>query len=138
MTTDTLADPNVLPTTVGIVEKKPPFAIPLTITNTIRGPREVEMGQIISMLSALSNSEMNSVFNGPTKSLQSPHSSLPSAEEKLNAATTPAPVPDDIPSDAVKSGKKNGGTKRGNVAMAPIAKRSTKRMSRNKRLITHQ
>lgn len=77
---------------------------------------------------------MNSVFSGPTKSLHSPQINLPSAEEKLNAATIPAPVPDDIPREAVKSGRKNGGTRRGNVAIAPIAKRRTKRMSRNRRL----
>lgn len=136
ITTDTLADPNVLPTTVGMVEKNPPFAMPFTITNTIKGPKEVETGQMISILSALNSSDMNSVLRGPTKSLKSPHSNLPSAEEKLKAATTPAPVLDDIPSEFVKSGRKNGGTNRGNVATAPIAKRSTKRMSRNKRLIS--
>jgi MFS family permease len=38
---------------VGIVEKKPPFAIPLTITKTINGPSEVEIGQIISTISPL-------------------------------------------------------------------------------------
>lgn len=117
-----------------MVEKKPPFAIPLTITKTTNGPREVEIGQIINMLSALSRREMNSVFNGPTKSLHSPQSNLPSAEEKLNAATIPAPVLDDIPREAVKRGRKKGGTRRGNVAIAPIAKRRTKRMSRNRRL----
>lgn len=134
MTTDTLADPKVLPTTVGMVEKKPPLAIPFTITKTIKGPSDVEIGQMISILRALSSSEINNVFSGPTKSLHRPHNNLPSAEEKLNAATTPAPVPDDMPREAVNSGRKNGGTKRGNVAMAPIAKRSTKRMSRNRRL----
>lgn len=57
MTTDTLAEPNVFPTTVGIVEKKSPFAIPFTITKMINGPSEVEIGQIISILSALSRME---------------------------------------------------------------------------------
>lgn len=136
ITTDTLADPKVLPTTVGMVEKNPPFAMPFTITKMIKGPRDVEIGQMISILSALNSNDINSVLSGPTKSLQSPHINLPSAEEKLKAATTPAPVLDDIPSEFVKSGRKNGGTRSGNVAMAPIAKRSTKRMSRNKRLIT--
>lgn len=135
ITTDTRADPKVFPTTVGIVEKNPPLAIPFTITKTINGPKDVDTGQIASMLTALSSRDMNKVFSGPTKSLQSPHSSLPSAEEKLNAATTPAPVLDDMPSEAVKSGKKNGGTRSGNVAIAPIANKSTNRMSRNRRLI---
>lgn len=124
----------MFPTTVGIVEKKPPFAIPFTITKTINGPSEVEIGQIINMLSALSRREINSVLSGPTISLHSPQSNLPSAEEKLNAATIPAPVADDIPSEAVKRGRKKGGTKSGNVAIAPIAKRRTKRTSRNRRL----
>lgn len=52
----------------------------------------------------------------------------------MNAATVPAPVPEDILSEAVRRGRKKGGTRRGNVAIAPIVKR-TKRMSRNRRLI---
>lgn len=134
MTTGTLVEPKVFPTTVGIVEKKPPFAMPLIMVKTINGPREVEKGHNIIMLSALNRREINSVFNGPKKSQQSPQSSLPSAEEKLNAATMPAPVLDDIPSEAVNKGRKNGGTSRGKVAIAPTAKRRTKRTLRNKRL----
>ncbi|GMF70098.1 unnamed protein product [Aspergillus oryzae] len=98
--TDTRAEPNTFPTTVGMVEKKPPLPIPLIITKTINGPMDVETGQRISMLRALSKRDMNRVFSGPSLSLQKPHISLPTAEEKLNAATTPAPTPEFIPIDS--------------------------------------
>lgn len=136
MATDTLADPNTFPTTVGIVEKNPPFAIPLMITNTTNGPMDVETGQMISILRALSNSETNSVLSPPMVSLANPQVSLPKAEEKLNAATTPAPAAEPNPRESVYRGRKKGGTSSGNVAMAPAAKRSRKRMSRNRRLVS--
>ena len=63
--TDTRADPNTLPTTVGIVAKKPPFAMPLIITKTISGPKEVETGQRTNALKALSNRDEKTVVNGP-------------------------------------------------------------------------
>lgn len=134
MATDTRAEPNTFPTTVGMVEKNPPLAIPLIMTKTINGPMDVETGQRISMLRALSKSDMNRVFNGPSRSLQKPHISLPTAEEKLNAATIPAPTPEVIPIDSVYNGRKNGGTKSGKVAIAPTANSKANRMSRKSRL----
>lgn len=104
------------------------------ITNTTSGPIDVETGQIISMLSALSNSETNSVLSPPIVSLAKPQVNLPSAEEKLKAATTPAPAAEPNPRESVYRGRKNGGTSSGKVAMAPAAKSSRNRMSRNKRL----
>jgi hypothetical protein len=97
----TLAEPKTFPTTVGIVEKNPPFAIPLIITNATSGATELDTGQRTSMLTALSSRERKSVFSGPNLSLKNPHMSLPRAEEKLKAATTPAPTEDFIPSEEV-------------------------------------
>lgn len=88
--TDTLRLPNNPPATVGVAAKNPPFAAPLRIQKTIRGPTVVENGQITSILNALSRSEIKSVFMDPMLSHIMPQSSLPTAEEKLNAATKPA------------------------------------------------
>jgi hypothetical protein len=117
-----------------MVEKNPPFAMPFMMTNAMSGPIELETGHKTSMLTALRRREAKSVFSGPNVSLQYPHVSRPSAEEKLNAATTPAPTEDFIPSEEVNRGRKKGGTKSGNVAIAPMQKRSVKRASR-KRLL---
>lgn len=123
-----------VPTTVGIVEKKPPLAVPLMITKTTNGAMDVETGHRMSMLRALRGRDINRVFNGPKKSLQNPQTNLPSAEEKLNAATSAAPVLDAMPIESVYSGRKNGGTKSGTVARAPVRKSRTKRRSRRRRL----
>ncbi|KAK7725066.1 hypothetical protein SLS57_003979 [Botryosphaeria dothidea] len=125
--TATRADPNTLPTTVGIVEKKPPFAAPLITTNTASGATAVDSGQRASMLKAVNMNEMKRVFSGPTTSLMSPHAMRPNALAKLKPATSPAPVPADMPSELLYSGKKNGGTNRGNVPMAPARKMVMKR-----------
>jgi hypothetical protein len=90
--TPTLRLPKTLPTTVGIVEKNPPFAAPLMITNAINGPRELLTGQSTSMLSAERRRAMNNVFTGPIQSDKNPHTNLPTADEKLNPATNPAPA----------------------------------------------
>lgn len=104
------------------------------MTKTIRGPIEVETGQRTSMLRALKVMEKNRVLRGPTKSLQNPQRSRPIAEEKLKAASTAAPVLDAIPMESVYNGRKKGGTSSGKVAIAPAAKRRTKRVSRSRRL----
>lgn len=103
--TGTLADPKTFPTTVGIVEKKPPFDIPLIMTKTTNGPIDVDTGQSISMLRALSKRDMKSVFNGPTESQQKPQPSRPMADEKLKAATKPAPTLGFIPIALVYKGR---------------------------------
>ena len=90
--TPALADPNTLPTTVGIVEKNPPFAAPLIITNTARGARLIETGHIVSMLTAPRHREMNSVLRGPSASLARPKNKRPAAEARLKPATRAAPV----------------------------------------------
>jgi hypothetical protein len=46
----------------------------------------------------------------------------PIAEEKLQAATTPAPVLGERPIAVVKRGRKKGGTKSENVPIAPATK----------------
>jgi hypothetical protein len=120
--TDTRADPNKFPTTVGMVAKKPPLATPLIITKTIRGPRELETGQSTNMLTALSRREANRVFSGPILSQLRPQIRQPIADEKLKAATRPAPALEVIWRELVYNGRKNGGTKSGKVARAPPKK----------------
>lgn len=117
-----------------MVAKNPPFAMPLMITKTISGAREIETGQRTSMLNAVSKRERNSVFRGPSLSLLKPQRSRPNADEKLKAATRPAPALELRRRELAYRGKKNGGTKRGNVATAPAIKSTTNRMSRNSRL----
>lgn len=99
--TDTRADPNTFPTTVGIVEKKPPFAAPLIITNTTSGPIESEMGQRTKMLIVLSTKDRNNVLSDPSLSHAKPQPRRPIADEKLNAATRPAPALDGSPREFV-------------------------------------
>lgn len=79
-------------TTVGTVEKYPPFAAPLITTKTINGARESDTGQIINILKALRIKERKSVLTGPTESARNPQHIRPTADEKLNPATRPAPV----------------------------------------------
>ena len=90
--TDTLAEPKTLPTTVGMVAKKPPLAIPLIITKTMSGPKEFETGHSTNALRALSSKDKDTVFNGPSLSELNPQSRRPTADEKLKAATRPAPA----------------------------------------------
>ncbi|KAI6765429.1 hypothetical protein HG530_006499 [Fusarium avenaceum] len=49
MAVDTRAEPNTLPTTVGIDEKKPPFIKPFRTAKTANGARVVEAGQRASI-----------------------------------------------------------------------------------------
>ena len=95
--TETLADPKTLPTTVGIVAKKPPFAIPLITTKIARGARLFEAGQTTSILMALTLSDRSKEFRGPIMSHRTPLTTLPTADAKLNPAKSPAPVPEVIP-----------------------------------------
>ena len=132
--TETLAEPKTLPTTVGIVEKNPPFAAPLMMTKAIRGATVLDTGHNTSMLNALKRRDRKSVLSGPTRSPRNPNPSLPRAEEKLKPATKPAPVLVERPSDALYSGRKNGGTKRGKVATAPAMKSTTNWKLRKRRL----
>ena len=134
--TDTRADPKTFPRTVGMVEKKPPFAAPLIITKMTRGPMEREMGHRTRILIVLSSREMNKVLSDPSLSHANPHESRPIADEKLKAATKPAPALDGKPREFVYSGRKKAGTKSGNVPIAPVAKRRAKRMSRKRLLDT--
>lgn len=90
----TLALPKTLLTTVGIVEKKPPLLSPFSTTKTANGPRDVDAGQMASMLSAVTRLEMNNVFRAPSLSQAKPVRIRPTAEEMLKPATRPAPVLD--------------------------------------------
>jgi hypothetical protein len=101
MATETLAEPKTLPTTVGMVEKKPPFAAPFTMTNPIKGANVLETGYKTSILIALRRRDRKSVLSGPSRSLIKPNPSRPIAEEKLNPATKPAPVLAERPREAL-------------------------------------
>lgn len=90
--TETLAEPKTLPTTVGMVEKNPPFAAPFITTNAIKGANVLDAGHNTSILVALRRSDKKSVLSGPSTSLMDPNPSRPTADEKLNPATKPAPV----------------------------------------------
>ena len=80
----------VLPTTVGIVLKKPPFPRPLKIAKTVRGASDVDSSQMTNMLKALMESATNSVLIGPTVSQAKPHSTRPSADAIFKATRNPA------------------------------------------------
>lgn len=105
MAMGTRADPNTFPITVGMVEKNPPFAIPLIMTKTTSGPIDVDTGQSTSMLTALSRRDMKRVFSGPRASQHMPQPNRPIPDEKLNAATRPAPTLEFIPMVLVYRGR---------------------------------
>ena len=92
MATDTLCEPNRVPTTVGIVAKNPPLDAPLKITNATRGPTESETGQMTKVLMVVRKRQMKSVFRGPRVSAARPDVRRPTAEEMLKPATRAAPV----------------------------------------------
>lgn len=89
----------MFPTTVGIVEKKPPFETPLIMTKATMGPSDVETGQMARILTADRNRETKSTLSAPNASQKAPQQIRPMAEEKLNPATRPAPVEEERPMD---------------------------------------
>ena len=91
--------PNTWPATVGMSEKNPPAAKPLTIEKAISGERDVETVQRANMLIVLRNNEAVNVLRGPILSLRKPDMILPIADEKLKPATSAAPVAEDRPID---------------------------------------
>lgn len=135
MATDTLADPNVLPTTVGMVAKNPPLDAPLTTTKTARGASVVDPGHRARMLSAVRTSEQKSELMDPTRSQSIPHTMRPTADERLKPARSAAPVLDERPMERLYRGMKKGGTKRGKVPMAPTRKTRRKPESLKRRLM---
>jgi hypothetical protein len=132
--TVTRAEPKTFPTTVGMVEKKAPFAMPLTMTNTASGAKVVEAGQRASMLNVVRRREVESVFSAPNESHSRPERIRPTAEAKLKPARRPAPVLVDSPMDRLYRGRKKGGTRSGNVPTAPAMKIKRKLMSLKSRL----
>lgn len=97
ITTGTLRLPKSEITTGGMAEKKLPLPKPLRTTKTTRGPTDVEKGHTKSRVTAFSKRAKKSVFTGPNLSHSIPQTSRPTAEEKLNAATRPAPAVCDNP-----------------------------------------
>lgn len=104
------------------MEKKPPLATPLIITNIAKEARDVEFGQITNIVKAFNARQIKSVLSAPIRSQNRPHITRPIAEEKLKPARRPAPVDDDRPTDLLYNGRKKGGTSNGNVAIAPARK----------------
>lgn len=107
------------------MEKNPPLAIPLIMMNATRGPMEFESGHMTIKLIELSVSVRKRVVKDPSLSHAKPDPRRPIAEQKLKAATRPAPMADDSPSDLLYRGRKKGGTKSGNVLRTPTAKTRT-------------
>jgi hypothetical protein len=99
MAIETCEGPKTLPITVGIVEKKPPFAMPFKMTNGISGANVVEKGQITKLLSPVKTNDRKSTFIAPIRSQRRPQQILPSADAKLKPATNPAPTLDGSPID---------------------------------------
>lgn len=126
MVTGILAEPNILPTTVGMVEKKPPTKMPLAITKAAVTPSVVEKGHITHMLNPSSMSVINKTLSAPNLSLRMPDTMRPTADAKLNPAVSPAPVLEDRLIDVEKRGMQYGGTKRGKAPSTPARKSSTK------------
>lgn len=99
----------------------------MRITNTTRGGSEAEVGHTMSIDRAVRRRLMNSVLRGPRRrSDTNPLRIRPAAEAKLKTHTSIAPVAVLIPRDWAYSGRKKGGTNRGNVANAPARKRRLK------------
>jgi len=117
-----------------MVEKNPPLAIPLTTLNIVKGARLVETGQTANMLIADKLRARKREFRAPILSHNMPLMIRPTAEEKLKPANSPAPVAGVRPMARAKRGMKKGGTRSGNVPIAPATKMKTKLRSLNKRL----
>jgi hypothetical protein len=104
MVTLILAEPNIWPTTVGIIETTPPTVNPEMRTKRIVTPRVLANGQITNMLVPSSPKEVMRTFKGPTLSLMKPEVMRPKADDALKPATRPAPTPLDRPIDSAKVG----------------------------------
>ena len=98
------AEPKMCPTTVGIIEKNPPTATPAMSTKTINTPRVLAKGQIRNMVVPSNDMDIKATFTEPILSLKNPEEMRPIAEAALNAATSPAPVPEDRPMDSANVG----------------------------------
>ena len=93
------------------------------MAKTTRGAVVLEMGHNVSILIVLRLSARKSVLMGPKRSHKKPLPILHTADARLKPATRLAPTRGDKPSEALYRGRKNGGTKSGNVAMAPAKKK---------------
>ena len=120
----TREDPYICPTTLGIVEKKPPFPIPFNTMNTTSGARLVDTGHTASMLTAARSRVSASAEIGPTRSPSAPKPTRPTADERLNSARSAEAVKADAPREFAYNGMKKAGTRIGNVARPEPRKRS--------------
>lgn len=124
----------MLPTTVGIKAKNPPFAIPFEITKKISGAKLVDTGQITSRLIAFQVNARIKEFIGPSLSAICPKLMRPTAEERLNPATRPAAELALRPILVPYKGRKKGATKSGKRPIAAEQKKTANFGSRNRRL----
>jgi hypothetical protein len=129
-----LDDSVILPTTVGIKAKKPPFAMPFEMTNTTSGARLVDTGQMTSRLMAFQTKAMIKALIGPIWSDTCPKLMRPTAEARLKPATRPADELGLNPILVPYMGRKKGATKRGKSPMAAEQKKTPNLRSRNSRL----
>lgn len=117
------------------MEKNAPFPIPFMMMKTTSGARDVDTGQIASMLNALRTIEMKRAVTGPIASHRNPQLTRPTAEERLNVANSTEAVVAEIPNDKAYSGMKKGGTSKGNVAIPVPKNNKTNLGSLNKALL---
>jgi len=104
MVTLMFAEPKMWPTTVGIIEKNPPTATPATSTKRISTPRVLAKGQMRNMVVPSSDMDIKATFREPILSLRNPDEMRPTAEAALKAATSPAPVLEEMPMDSANVG----------------------------------
>ncbi|KAK5936617.1 hypothetical protein PMZ80_011145 [Knufia obscura] len=108
---------------VGIATKNDPFPAPLIAAKITRGAKVLLTGHIASMLMALANIVIASVFRAPILSHATPDNIRPIVVESPKPATRPAPVLGENPIELENSGMKNGGTNSAKVLAAPAKHR---------------
>lgn len=104
MVTLMFAEPNMCPTTVGIMETIPPTVNPDTRTKRINTPNVLANGQTTNIQVPRSPKDAQRTFKEPNLSLMKPQLMRPRAEDALKPATSPAPVALDRPIDSAKVG----------------------------------
>jgi hypothetical protein len=118
------SDPNIFPTTTGIRLKNPPEPAPFRMAKRTTMPTEDETGHTTMMLVLLMTRESRRPLIGP-KMLSAPRPIIirPAADAMFHVARITAQIPFESPIELAYSGRRNGGTKSGKVATAPMTKR---------------
>ena len=102
-----------------------PAATPVSMTKTIKGPTLPLKGQTSNKLIALAPKAIMSELMGPIQSANWPKAMRPTADARLNPAARPAEEECERPIEVPYNGRKNGGTKSGNVPSAEATKTVT-------------